>query len=102
MLGCMLMQLKEYFDNLQILTILFHLSLQIIIEDIVDDAPIFGFAPPKVDRNSLTYPTTLFTEKIIDYDTDEPVSFLSDIYLRDDRQLQNITLTFESNANNFN
>jgi len=78
----------------------YHLSLQIIIKDVVDDAPIFGFAPPEVDRNSLIYPTTLDTDKPIDYDIDEPVNFLSDIYLRDDRQLQNITLNFESNVAN--
>ena len=75
---------------------------QIIVEDAVDDAPIFGFAPPEVDRSNLTYPTTLVTDKLIDYNTNESVNFLSDIYLRDDRQLQNITISFESDIANVN
>lgn len=66
--------------------------LQIIVNDVIDDSPIFGFASDNVDRDSLVYPTTLTTEKVIDYDTTETIYFLSDIYLRDDRQIKNITV----------
>ena len=79
---------------------MFHLPPQIIVEDVSDDAPIFGFVPLEVDRNSLTFPTTLDNDKLIDYNTHESVNFLSDIYLRDDRQLQNIIISFESDIAN--
>lgn len=35
---------------------------------------------------------TLATSKVIDYNTTEPVYFLNDIYLRDDRQVKNISI----------
>jgi len=65
---------------------------------LVDDPPIFGFVSTDFIRSSLTHPTTLNKTLIIDYNTNESVNFLSDIYLRDDRQLQNITLRYESNV----
>lgn len=58
-----------------------------------DDEPILGFAVDgDVDRDSVAYPTTLATNKFIEYDITEPIYFLNDIYLRDDRQLKNVTI----------
>lgn len=56
-----------------------------------DDAPIFGFAAVDVDRNSTLYPT-LTTDMVINYDVTKPIYFLSDVYLRDDRQIKNISV----------
>ena len=66
--------------------------LQIFIDDVIDNIPIFGFASDNVDRNSLLYPTTLNTNKVIDYNSTKPVDFLNDIYLRDDGQVKNISV----------
>ena len=66
--------------------------LQIFVDDVIDNNPIFGFASDNVDRNSLLYPTTLVTNKVIDYNITEPVDFLNDIYLRDDGQVKNISI----------
>ena len=66
--------------------------LQIFVDDVIDNIPIFGFASDNVDRNSLLYPTTLVTNKVIDYNITEPIYFLNDIYLRDDGQVKNISI----------
>ena len=58
----------------------------------MDNIPIFGFASDEVDRNSELYPTMLSTDKFINYDVTEPIRFLNNTYLRDDRQLKNITI----------
>ena len=64
----------------------------------IDNIPIFGFALNNVDRNSLLYPTTLNTSKVIDYDSTKPVDFLNDIYLRDDGQVKNISVEVVTNG----
>ena len=62
----------------------------------MDHSPILGFAIDDVDRNSVVYPTTLTSNKIIDYNINEPFYFLNDTYLRDDRELQDIVLEITS------
>lgn len=64
----------------------------IFVYDVMDNIPIFGFASDEVDRNSELYPTMLSTDKFINYDVIEPIKFLNNTYLRDDRQLKNITI----------
>lgn len=71
---------------------------QISVDDVKDDAPIFGFAADDVDRISTAYPTMLAASKFIEYDTTDPVYFLSYVYLRDDRQLKNITIEVTTNV----
>ena len=68
---------------------------QIIVEDVVDHAPILWFISPDADRTNPAYPTRFNFIKLIDYNTNESVNFLSDIYLRDDRQIQSITVSFQ-------
>ena len=65
---------------------------QISVNDVIDDIPIFGFAADDVNRNSVVYPTTLTTVKVIEYDIIDSIYFLNNAYLRDDRQLKNVTI----------
>ena len=58
----------------------------------IDHKPILGFAANDVDRNSVVYPITLASNKFIEYNIDEPIYFLNDTYLRDDRQLKNVSI----------
>ena len=68
------------------------LLFQISVDDVIDDIPIFGFVANDFNRNSVVYPTMLTTGKLIEYDITEPIYFLNNAYLRDDRQLKNITV----------
>ena len=65
---------------------------QIFVDDVIDDIPIFGFAPDDVNRNTVVYPTTLTIINVIKYDITDPVYFLNNAYLRDDHQIKNITI----------
>ena len=58
----------------------------------IDHKPILGFAVDDVDRNSVMYPAMLASNKFIKYNVNEPIYFLNDTYLRDDRQLKNTTI----------
>lgn len=64
----------------------------------MDNIPIFGFASDDVNRSSELYPTMLSTEKFIEYDVTEAIKFLNNTYLRDDRQLKNITIEVNTNV----
>ena len=39
----------------------------------IDHKPILGFAANDVDRNSVVYPTTLASNKFIEYNIDESI-----------------------------
>lgn len=68
------------------------LLFQISVDDVIDNIPIFGFAADDVNRNSVIYPTTLTTVEVIEYDIIDTIYFLNNAYLRDDRQLKNVTI----------
>ena len=62
----------------------------------MDHSPIFGFATNDVDRNSVVYPTTLTSNKIIEYNINGPFCFLNNTYFRDDHELQDIFVEITS------
>lgn len=62
------------------------------MDDAIDHEPVLGFAADGVDRSSMVYPTTLASNKFITYNITEPVNFLNDTYLRDDRQLESVSI----------
>ena len=74
------------------------LSLQIFVEDEIDHSPILGFATNDVNRDSVVYPTTLPSNKFVEYNIIEPFYFLNDIYLRDDRELQDIFMEISTSV----
>ena len=58
----------------------------------IDHIPVLGFAVKDVNHNSVVYPITLASNKFIDYSINEPIYFLNDTYLRDDRQIMNVSV----------